>query len=58
MTPRDIFNEVHAGLQEIKAFEEGRNTLRTYRIAPKPLPGLSGRQIRQIREKLGVEIVR
>ena len=54
MTQRDIFNEVLAGLQEIKAFEAGRKTLRTYRVAPKPLPGLSGQQIRDIREKLGV----
>ena len=43
MTPRDICNEVLAGLQEIKAFEAGWKTLRTYRTAPKPL-----------REKLGV----
>ena len=43
-----------AGLQEVKAFEAGRKTLRTHRVASKPLPGLSGQQIRDIREKLGV----
>ena len=54
MTRRDIFNEVLVGLQEIKEFEAGRKTLRTYRVAPKPLPGLSGQEIRDIRGKLGV----
>ena len=54
MTRRDIFNEVLDGLREIKEFETGRKTLRTYRMTPKPLPGLSGQEIRDIREKLGV----
>lgn len=54
MARRDIFNEVLAGLREVKAFEEGRKTLRTYRLAPQPLPSLSDQKIRDIREKLGV----
>ena len=54
MTRRDIFNEVLDGLREIKEFETGRKTLRTHRTAPKPLPGLSGQEIRDIRENLGV----
>ena len=54
MAKRDVFNEVLAGLQEIKAFEKGRKTLRTHRVTPKPLPDLSAEQIRKIREKLDV----
>ena len=38
MTRHDIFNEVLAGLRDIKEFETGRQTLRTYRMAPRPLP--------------------
>lgn len=54
MTKRDIFNEVLAGLREIQAFETGKKTLRTHRVTSKPLPSLSGEQIREIREGLGV----
>ena len=38
MTKRDVFNEVLAGLREIEAFEKGRKTLRTHRVAPKIAP--------------------
>lgn len=54
MARPDIFNEVVAGLQEVKAFEEGRKTLSTDRLAPQPLTGLSDHQTRGNREKLGV----
>ena len=54
MTRPDIFSEVVAGLQEVKAFEEGRKTLSTYRLAPPPFTGLSDHQTRGTREKLGV----
>ena len=54
MAKRDVFNEVLTGLQEIKAFEKGRKTLRTHRVTPKPLPDLSAEQIREIREKLDI----
>lgn len=51
MAKRDVFNEVLAGLREIKEFEMGRKTLRTHRMTPKPLPNLSAGQTR---EKLDV----
>ena len=54
MTRRDVFREVLAGLREIQAFEKGRKTLRTHRVTPKPLPDLSGEQIREIRNSLDV----
>ena len=54
MTRRDVFHEVLAGLREIQAFEKGRKTLRTHRVTPKPLPDLSGEQIREMRNRLDV----
>ena len=40
----DVFNELLAGFREIKAFEKGRKTLRTHRVAPKaaPVPARDG----------------
>ena len=42
---RDVFNEVLAGLWEIKAFEEGRTTHRPHRVVQKaaPVPARDGR---------------
>ena len=38
MARRDVFNEVLAGLRETEAFEKGRKTLRTHRVASKAAP--------------------
>ena len=38
MAGRDVCNELLAGLREIEAFEKGRKTLRTRRVAPKAVP--------------------
>ena len=42
MAKRDVFNEVLAGLQEIKEFEKGRKTLRTHRPRAAPIPARDG----------------
>jgi len=54
MNERKVFDELLAGLNEVKGFERGKQTLRTYKVRSKPAPELSGDQIREIREALGV----
>ena len=54
MARRDIFNEVLAGLEEVKAFETGPENAPHPPAGSETTPGLSGQQIRDIREKLGV----
>ena len=54
MAKRNIANEILQGLNEIKAHREGKITLRTYEVEPKPLPKLEAAEIRAIRDALGV----
>ena len=44
MAKGGVFNELLAGLREIKAFEKGGKTHRTHRMAPKaaPVPARDG----------------
>ena len=44
MAKRDVCNELLTGLRETEAFEKGRTTLRTHRVAPKiaPVPARDG----------------
>ena len=54
MTERNIAAEVLDGLREIRQYRAGRRTLRTTRVAPRPLPELTPDAIRSIRAELDV----
>ena len=54
MGERNVFEEVLQGLHEIKDFERGKITLRTSTVKAKPMTELTGDQIKQIREALGI----
>lgn len=49
-----LFEDIMEGLESFKAHQQGKRTLRTFQVEPKPLPKLSGAQIRDIREAMGV----
>jgi putative transcriptional regulator len=48
---RNIFAEVMDGVAVMRAHRNGRLTLRTHRVEPKPLPALMAAEVRQIRER-------
>lgn len=52
MTKRDIAREVLDGLHAIREHRNGRRTLRTAHVEPRPLPELTGSAIREIRDRL------
>ena len=54
MTERDIATEVLDGLHAIRDHRNGRRTLRTTQVEPRPLPELSPSAIRGIRDRLDV----
>jgi putative transcriptional regulator len=46
---RDIFNEMLAGVEEMKAHREGKITLRSYKEEATPLPKVDAKMIRETR---------
>lgn len=52
MSKRSIFHELMEGVAAMKSHREGKLTLRTYRVEPKPLPKVDSRLIKDTREKL------
>ena len=52
MAKRDIFTELLEGLHEVQAYEQGKITLRTHNVEPKPLPEITGETIREVRNTL------
>lgn len=52
MSKRNLFQELKRGIKEIKAHNEGKITLRTYRFEKTPLPKVEASLIRDTREKL------
>lgn len=52
MAKRKLFNELMEGVAAMKAHREGKVTLRTYTLKPKPLPKVDSRLIKDTREKL------
>ena len=52
MAKRKIFGELMEGVAAMKAHREGKLTLRTYKVAPSPLPKVDGNLIKQTRKKL------
>jgi len=53
MAKRKIFDELMEGVAAMKGHRQGKLTLRTYTVEPKPLPKVDSRLIRQTRAKLG-----
>lgn len=54
MIERNIAAEVLEGLREIREHRDGKLTLKTVRVQPRPLPELTPETIRGIRERLDV----
>jgi putative transcriptional regulator len=52
MAKRKLFDELMQGVAEMKSQREGKVTLRSYRLKPKPLPKVDSRLIKDTREKL------
>ncbi len=52
MAKRNIFDELMEGVAAMKSHREGKITLRSYKIEPKPLPRVDSKLIKETREKL------
>jgi putative transcriptional regulator len=52
MAKRNIFDELMEGVATMKGHREGKITLRSYKVEPKPLPKVDSKFIRDTREKL------
>jgi putative transcriptional regulator len=52
MAKRNIFGELMEGVAAMKSHREGKITLRSYKIEPKPLPKVDSKLIKDTREKL------
>lgn len=52
MAKRRIFDELMEGVAAMKAHREGKITLRTFKVEPKPLPSVDSKLIKETREKL------
>ena len=52
MAKRNIFNELAEGVAAMKSHREGKITLRSFKIDPKPLPKVDSKLIKETREKL------
>jgi putative transcriptional regulator len=51
---RNLFAEMMEGVAAMAAHREGKITLRSYKVDPKPLPAVDAKFIRATRQKLGV----
>jgi putative transcriptional regulator len=54
MSKRNLFNELAAGLSDMRAHRERKLTLRSVKLAAPPVPHLKKGEIRTVRERLGV----
>jgi putative transcriptional regulator len=52
MAKRNIFDELMEGVDAMKRRREGKLTLRSYKVEPKPLPKVGPKLIRETRERL------
>jgi putative transcriptional regulator len=52
MAKRPIFDELAEGVAAMKSHREGKLTLRTYKVAPAPLPKVDSKLIKDTRKKL------
>jgi putative transcriptional regulator len=49
---RNLFEELKEGIEEIKSYQQGKITLKEYHIKRNPVPPVSPKLIRDLREKL------
>jgi putative transcriptional regulator len=52
MAKRNVFGELMEGVATMKSHREGKLTLRSYKVAPAPLPKVDSKLIRDTRKKL------
>jgi putative transcriptional regulator len=52
MAKRNIFDELMEGVAAMKGRREGKITLRTFKVEPRPLPKVDSKLIKETREKL------
>src|SRR3981189_187936 len=52
MAKRNIFGELKEGVSAMKSHRESTLTLRSYKVAPAPLPKVDSKLIRDTRKKL------
>lgn len=52
MAKRKLFDELMEGVAAMKSQREGKLTLRSYTLKPKPLPKVDSRLIKDTRERL------
>jgi putative transcriptional regulator len=52
MAKRDIFGELMEGVAAMKGHREGKLTLRSYKVEPRPLPRVDSKLIKDTRKKL------
>ncbi len=52
MPKRNTFDELMEGVAAMKSHREGKITLRSYKVEPRPLPKVDSKLIRETREKL------
>ncbi|EHG4046801.1 type II toxin-antitoxin system MqsA family antitoxin [Salmonella enterica] len=54
MTKRDIFSELMTGMQELKDHQNGKITLKTYRVSKRAPATIAPQELRAVREKLNL----
>ncbi|MEM6051692.1 helix-turn-helix domain-containing protein [Erwinia sp. P7711] len=54
MTKRDIFSELMAGMQELKDHQDGKITLKSYKVSKRPPITIAPQELRNVREKLNL----
>jgi putative transcriptional regulator len=52
MSKRNLANELVSGIKEMQKHDAGKLTLRTHKVESNPLPELSPKQIKAVREEL------
>lgn len=54
MTKRNLFNELMGGFDALEQAQEGKLTLRQYKVAPLPAPDMTPEAVKAVRTRLGV----
>jgi len=54
MNERDIFSELMTGMQELKDHQEGKITLKSYKVTKRAPVTIAPQELRDVREKLNL----
>lgn len=54
MADRDIFNELMQGMQELQDHQDGKITLKTYKVKKRTAVTIAPDELRSVREKLNL----